>query len=239
MPVDIMELGGTQSDGSIAPGGSDQATSDIQSHDPLVHLGLVDRTGAAVPTDDWQPSPTTQPAISGQPQVQPGQPAPAQPQVQGPVIDPSHGQQLQTHVATLHAMASDAYARAVTQGADPGQAQALIGARLDAEVARAEAQAVRTAGAPAVKSQVANIIAGKFGNGAVTAQDLLGYDSPQAMELAAQQLAQSRRNSSFQSRRAAGVDRVEGSSSPGGLAPAIAGLSPEKKIELGIRRGQY
>lgn len=92
---------------------------------------------------------------------------------------------------------------------------------------------------PSAKSQAAELIAGRFGGGVVTPQDLLVYDTPQAMEAAAGQLAQARRGSNYQARRAAGVDRAEGTSSPAGINPAIAGLSPTSKIELGIRRGQF
>lgn len=247
MPLDMMELG-TQSDGTTEPGYAGQSgVADIQPHDPLVSLGLVDlKSGSAVPTDDWQPVQPTQPAQpqtqtqQPQPTAQPGQNPPAQPaQPYQPAIDPSAGQQLQQHVATLRAMAADAYANAVTQGAHPQQAQTMIGARLEAEIAKAESHTVRAAAAPAVKSQVATIVAQRFGNGAVRPEELVNYDSPQAMETAAQQLAAARRQQSFNQRRQSGADRVEGSSSPGGLAPAIASLSPEKKIELGIRRGQF
>jgi hypothetical protein len=218
-----------------APGEADLRVSDINSNDPLIHLGLVDLSGNALPSDDWQPASPPQPVAAS---AVPAQPAAPQPQTPAPV-DYSAGQTYQQTAQVLQAQAAAAYDRAISQGADPKQAEAIIGARLDAELARAESRSVRAAAAPTVKAQVANHIASTLGGNLVTPQDLMAYDSPQAMEAAASQLAQARRNSNYQARRQSGVDRAEGVSSPAGINPAIAGLSPEKKIELGIRRGQY
>jgi hypothetical protein len=237
MPTDLMDVAspgldaGSPGGFDAAPGSVDGRSADLGSYDPLVSLGLVDpRSGQALPTDDWAPAqPQAQPQVAPAPQPAP-QPAPLAHDV---------GQQLNLQAATLQAQAATAYAQAVAQGVEPAVAQAVIGSKLEAEIAKASAGATRQAALPNVKAQVAAHIAGKLGGGAVTPQDLMVYDSPAAMEAAASQLAQARRATSYQQRRAAGVDRAEGASSPAGINPAIAGLSPAKKIELGIRRGQY
>ncbi len=250
MPTDIMDLPASPSAGvdpssggyDGAPGSIDQRSVDINSNDPLVNLGLVDpASGRALPTDDWRPEPaqTSQPAPA---QAQPGQTA--QGATAGPAAGVSApasdvGQQLASVQSQLQVMAANAYAQAVASGADPNIARALIGAKLSEENAKAVLAARENATLPAAKQMAAEHIATQHGNGAVKAADLMGYDSPNAMITAAQQLAQARRSTSYTQRRAAGVDRAEGTSAPAGINPAIAGLSPAQKIELGIRRGQY
>lgn len=258
MPLDLMEV--TQAQAPVAqstpapapnftaPGEADLRPSDINSNDPLIHLGLVDPAGRALPTADWQPAqsqtsqlqpqaqaPSAQQVAQTTQPTQPTQPAAAP----SGLVDYSAGQTFQQTVAVLQAQAAAAYDRAIAQGADPRQAEAMIGAKLEAEIAKAEAQSVRAAAAPTVKAQVANHIASTLGNGLVRPEDLMVYDSPKAMEAAASQLATARRAANYQQRRAAGVDRAEGASSPAGINPAVANLSPAKLIELGIRRGQY
>lgn len=232
MPVDLMD---------VAAPGEAVPTLDVTPHDPLVQLGLVDpRSGLALPAEDWQPAEPAQPA---QPQAPDGgvAPTPAGQTAQtGQLpVDRSAGSTLEMRLQTLQSQAAAAYAQAVGGGADPRQAEAVIGAELRAQQALAREQAVRQASMPSVKSAVASHISQTLGNGVVKPEDLMHYDSPQAMEHAARQLASARRQSNYDARRTSGVDRAEGTSPAAGLAPAIAGLSPEKKIELGIRRGQF
>lgn len=267
MPVDLMDLPQTSAAPAPnlnvpagpapifepGPGENAERGTDTHAHDPLVQLGLVDpRTGAALPTDDWQPSAPQAPQAP-----QPGAPAGLQPGVAAgagqsgaapagqtapqaqPSQQPPAGQRYAQEAERLYAQAEAAYNRAVAGGANPEQAAQMIATKLESELAKAQARAIQEALLPTAKAQVAQIVAQRFGNGAVKPEDLMHYDSPQAMEQAAQQLAQARRATAYQQRRAAGTDRAEGTYSPAGISPAIAGLSPEKKIELGIRRGQY
>jgi hypothetical protein len=234
-PGDSMSSGGQD-----APGAGDRPSPDINTNDPLVNMGLVDPvTGRALPTSDWQPT-------SAQPDQQPATPdaqtagfqptaltgLPAQPNTE-------IGRQFMTQATLLQAQAESAIAQAIAAGIDPNVARATVGAKLEAELAKAHSAAIQAALLPSAKIQVAQIISQRLGSGVVTPQDLMVYDSPQAMENAARQLAQARRASNFSQRQAAGVDRAEGTASAAGVSPAIAGLSPTKKIELGIRRGQY
>lgn len=232
--MDIVDLHLDQPQTYDAPGGtSDRAASgvDLSSNDPLVHLGLVDAQGQALPTDEWTP-PSAQPQVQAQPQASSTQVAPVQ---QGP----SPAQGFQVTAATLQAQAAQAYSEATARGIDPNVAAQIIGARLEAELTKAQSAADRQVADPIVRRQAATVIAQKHGAGQVRPEELVAYDSPQSMIQAATQLAASRRATGFQSRAVAGTDRTEGGAPARGLAPAIAGLSSTKKIELGIRRGQY
>jgi hypothetical protein len=214
------------------PGSTSDRVVDIGSNDPLVNLGLVDpKSGAALPSDDWQPAaPVSQPAPQvAQPQQVTQQPAPSQ----------ASAQQYQLQVATLQNQAAQAYHEAVSRGADPNAAEQIIGARLEAEIAKTRANDREAATLPIAKQMVAQKIASTHGMNHVRPEELLVYDTPHAMEAAASQLATARRAGNYQARVAAGTDRSESGAPGRGLAPAIANLSAEKKIELGIRRGQF
>lgn len=211
------------------PGSANDRAVDIGSLDPLVNLGLVDpKSGAALPTEEWQPS--TPPA------QQVAAPAPA-PQAAPQAAQPQQAYELQ--VAILQSYAAQAYNEAIARGVDPGAAQSMIGAKLEGEIAKARAASREAAVLPAVRQMVAQKIAQTHGANQVRPEELLAYQSPQEMETAASQLAAARRQSNYQSRVSSGADRTESGSPARGLAPAIAGLSSEKKIELGIRRGQF
>lgn len=142
MPVDLMELnqGASPDQGFDAPGSTDSRAVDINSNDPLVHLGLVDPgTGHALPTDEWRPAETQAQAQQPAPQTQQSAPA-SQPAPVGGMSPEAGTQFLQTQ-AVLQSQAAQAYATAISQGADPRQAEAIIGAKLEAEISKARSSA--------------------------------------------------------------------------------------------------
>lgn len=228
------------------PGSTTERSVDIGSLDPLVQLGLVDpKSGSALPTDDWQPpqartnsqgqaSPNTDASQNAGPGAGTSPPAPA-PAPQGPTPE----QRFQYQLGVLQAQAEAAYQQAVSGGADAAATRQVINARLEAEAVKARAAILQEAMLPTAKTQAAQLIANRLGMGQVRPEELLTYDTPQAMEAAASQLATARRATNYQNRQAAGRDRAEGTQPGRGISAAIEGLSPEKKIELGIRRGQY
>jgi hypothetical protein len=236
------------------PGSTNDRSIDLGSLDPLVQLGLVDpKTGSALPTDDWQP-PQANTNSQGAPAQTTQAPnpvagsgsqsaaAPAGATVQSPApapAGPSADQQYQYRLSVLQAQAEAAYQQMVSGGTDAAVARQVIDAKLEAEAAKALLAARSDAMLPTAKSQVAQLIATRQGAGQVRPEELLVYDTPQAMEAAASQLANARRASNYQDRTAQGRDRAEGQQPGRGISAAISELSPEKKIELGIRRGQY
>jgi hypothetical protein len=121
----------------------------------------------------------------------------------------------------------------------PEHAKAMVMAAYNASVAQAQRDADRIALGPLARRAAAEQIAKEHGNGRVKAEDIMQHRSPDAMIAAAQTLAKTQRDGSFNQRRQNGTDKVEGAAPSGkALSEAYDNLSPMSKISLGLRRGQ-
>ena len=236
--------------------------------DTLASLGLVDpRSGEPVATPDWKPTAEEMDGTAEQgTEVSPTpisdrqQPAPAQWESdQNPYKriaeqnrPPSPGQQLAYQHQQLDYGAALAYQQLVSTGmaginngepVEPQAAALIIQSNLVAAKADAQLQADRAALAPAARQAVAEDIARRYSlpNAKISGKDLLGANmtSVAAMEARAATLQETKRTGAFDARRAAGTDRVESASSPGGDLTAVYDrLDSTEKIKLGLKRSR-
>lgn len=167
--------------------------------------------------------------------------APAPVPAPAPVADATQAQlaQVNYHLANLENDAAAAYNQLVMNGMAPELArQNVSNAAAQAKLVL-ENERLRIAAAPAVRVHVASDIATKHSVPGIklTAQDLMGEGSPEAMTARARALVESRRATSTQQRVAQRTDVAETSSGvTSGMRTVAQNMNPFELIRSGLRQ---